>query len=86
MKLCTFRTGDATRVGVVTDDGVVDLSSAAPDPPQEMTALLAAGADALVRGLCPRTRAPSSARHQWGESPHSGRGSPARYPNPTAKP
>jgi 2-keto-4-pentenoate hydratase/2-oxohepta-3-ene-1,7-dioic acid hydratase in catechol pathway len=49
MKLCTFRTADATRIGVVTDDGVVDLAAAAPDLPQEMTALLAAGPEALAR-------------------------------------
>lgn len=49
MKLCTFRHEHATRIGVVTDDGVVDLSIAAPDLPREMTALLAAGPGALLR-------------------------------------
>ena len=29
-------------------------------------------------------RAPNSAHHWWGGSPLPGRGSPARYPNPTA--
>jgi 2-keto-4-pentenoate hydratase/2-oxohepta-3-ene-1,7-dioic acid hydratase in catechol pathway len=47
MKLCTFSHEGATRVGVVTDDGVVDLAAAAPRLPREMTALLAAGEDAL---------------------------------------
>lgn len=49
MKLCTFRLGDATRIGVVLDDAVVDLSTAAPELPREMTALLAAGPAALAR-------------------------------------
>jgi 2-keto-4-pentenoate hydratase/2-oxohepta-3-ene-1,7-dioic acid hydratase in catechol pathway len=47
MKLCTFSHSGATRIGVVADDGVVDLAAAAPELPREMTALLAAGADAL---------------------------------------
>ena len=47
MKLCTFSQPDAPRVGVVTDDGIVDLASAAPELPREMTALLAAGEEAL---------------------------------------
>jgi 2-keto-4-pentenoate hydratase/2-oxohepta-3-ene-1,7-dioic acid hydratase in catechol pathway len=49
MKLCTFLQDGSTRIGVVTDDGVVDLALAAPDLPREMTALLAAGASALPR-------------------------------------
>jgi 2-keto-4-pentenoate hydratase/2-oxohepta-3-ene-1,7-dioic acid hydratase in catechol pathway len=49
MKLCTFRHGTATRIGVVTDDGVADLAIAAPELPTEMSALLAAGPDALRR-------------------------------------
>jgi 2-keto-4-pentenoate hydratase/2-oxohepta-3-ene-1,7-dioic acid hydratase in catechol pathway len=49
MKLCTFRHQNVARIGVVTDDGVVDLSIAAPELPREMTALLAAGPDALRR-------------------------------------
>jgi 2-keto-4-pentenoate hydratase/2-oxohepta-3-ene-1,7-dioic acid hydratase in catechol pathway len=47
MKLCTFSHAGAVRVGVVIDDGVVDLAAAAPELPREMTALLAAGEDAL---------------------------------------
>ena len=49
MKLCTFHHAGALRIGVVTDDGVVDLSQAAPELPTEMGALLAAGPDALRR-------------------------------------
>jgi 2-keto-4-pentenoate hydratase/2-oxohepta-3-ene-1,7-dioic acid hydratase in catechol pathway len=47
MKLCTFLHAGAPRVGVVMDDGVVDLSSAAPALPRELVALLAAGPNAL---------------------------------------
>jgi 2-keto-4-pentenoate hydratase/2-oxohepta-3-ene-1,7-dioic acid hydratase in catechol pathway len=49
MKLCTFFAGDAIHIGVVTDDGVVDLSQAAPELPNGMCKLLAAGAPALRR-------------------------------------
>ena len=59
MKLCTFHHGDATRVGVVTDDGVVDLSVAAPELPGEMIALLAAGPDALRRASSAASNAKS---------------------------
>ena len=45
MKLCTFVSAGAHRLGVVEGDAVVDLSEAAPDLPREMTALLAAGDD-----------------------------------------
>ena len=49
MKLCTFHHGGTTRLGVVTEDGVVDLTAEAPELPGEMTALLAAGPAALRR-------------------------------------
>jgi 2-keto-4-pentenoate hydratase/2-oxohepta-3-ene-1,7-dioic acid hydratase in catechol pathway len=49
MKLCTFRQAGATGLGVVLEDGVVDLAAAAPELPREMTALLAAGEPALRR-------------------------------------
>ena len=49
MKLATFTHRGATRIGVVRDDGVVDLSAAAPELPREMTGFLAAGASAMVR-------------------------------------
>jgi 2-keto-4-pentenoate hydratase/2-oxohepta-3-ene-1,7-dioic acid hydratase in catechol pathway len=47
VKLCTFWHGHTTRVGVVADDGIVDLAAAAPELPTELTALLAAGDGAL---------------------------------------
>jgi len=47
MKLATFTFEHRTRIGVVIDDHVIDLSVAAPHLPQEMKSFLAAGADAL---------------------------------------
>ena len=49
MKLATFSHGGTTRVGVVDGEEVVDLAAAGPDLPSEMTALLAAGDDALLK-------------------------------------
>jgi 2-keto-4-pentenoate hydratase/2-oxohepta-3-ene-1,7-dioic acid hydratase in catechol pathway len=49
MKLCTFLRDGVPLVGVVTDDGIVDLSESAPELPAEMAALLAAGEPALRR-------------------------------------
>ncbi|MCA9510487.1 MAG: fumarylacetoacetate hydrolase family protein [Myxococcales bacterium] len=55
MKLCTFfadagaRASGASRVGVVVDDAVVDLSIAAPELPRDMLSLLAAGDAVLAR-------------------------------------
>ncbi len=48
MKLATFTHADRTRIGIVVDDEVVDLSAAAPDLPTEMVALLDAGDDAML--------------------------------------
>ena len=48
MKLATFTRSGSTRIGVVVGDEVVDLAAAAPQLPQELTALLAAGPDALA--------------------------------------
>jgi len=48
MRLVTFSAGGAIRIGVVEDDGVVDLTTAAPELPREMTAFLAAGAPAIA--------------------------------------
>jgi len=59
MKLCTFRHENSARIGVVTDDGVVDLSIAAPELPREMVALLAAGPDALRRAASAASNAKS---------------------------
>jgi 2-keto-4-pentenoate hydratase/2-oxohepta-3-ene-1,7-dioic acid hydratase in catechol pathway len=47
MKLATFTHSGHTRIGVVIEDQVADLSSAAPGLPTEMCALLAAGSNAL---------------------------------------
>ena len=49
MKLATFRSGKTTRVGVVVEDGLVDLAAAVPDLPREMSALLALGEPALAQ-------------------------------------
>jgi 2-keto-4-pentenoate hydratase/2-oxohepta-3-ene-1,7-dioic acid hydratase in catechol pathway len=48
MKLATFTHAGSTRIGVVVGDAIVDLAAAAPRLPREMTALLAAGADAVA--------------------------------------
>ncbi len=59
MKLATFTDRASTRIGVVVGDGIVDLAAATPGLPTEMTALLAAGADALaVAGRAAASRAP----------------------------
>jgi 2-keto-4-pentenoate hydratase/2-oxohepta-3-ene-1,7-dioic acid hydratase in catechol pathway len=57
MRLCTFQHGGATRVGVVVDGDVVDLAAAAPALPREMTALLAAGGEALHAAANAATKA-----------------------------
>jgi 2-keto-4-pentenoate hydratase/2-oxohepta-3-ene-1,7-dioic acid hydratase in catechol pathway len=59
MKLCTFLDARGAHVGVVTDEGVVDLSQAAPELPEEMVALLAAGPDALRRAAAAASNAKS---------------------------
>ena len=48
MKLATFTQADATRIGVVDGEVIVDLSAAAPSLPTEMCAFLAAGTEALA--------------------------------------
>ena len=55
MKLATFTHQGSTRIGVVVDDAVVDLTAAAPDLPREMSALLAAGAGAMDRARAAAT-------------------------------
>jgi hypothetical protein len=60
MKLCTFFRDAAPRVGVLTDDGIVDLSESTPELPAEMTALLAAGEPALRRAAAAASAAPST--------------------------
>ena len=49
MKLATFSHGGRTRIGVLDGDEMVDLSLAAPQLPNEMTAFLASGAVAMER-------------------------------------
>jgi 2-keto-4-pentenoate hydratase/2-oxohepta-3-ene-1,7-dioic acid hydratase in catechol pathway len=48
MKLATFTHAGATGIGVVVGDEIVALPAAEPRLPREMTALLAAGPDALA--------------------------------------
>ena len=49
MKLARFSEGGRTRLGVVVDDGIVDLSRAEPELPTEMLAFLEAGEAAWDR-------------------------------------
>ena len=48
MKLARFTHNNATRIGVVVDDSIVDLG-AVPELPRDMVAFLSAGKDALER-------------------------------------
>jgi 2-keto-4-pentenoate hydratase/2-oxohepta-3-ene-1,7-dioic acid hydratase in catechol pathway len=57
VRICTFAHDGGHRLGVVLDDGVVDLADAAPDLPLEMTALLAAGPPALRRAAAAAAQA-----------------------------
>jgi len=57
MKLCTFHQANGHRIGMVVDDGVVDLAEAAPELPREMSALLAAGDAALARAAAAAAKA-----------------------------
>ena len=47
MKLVTFTQSDSTRIGILDNDAVVDLSVLAPSLPTEMCAILEAGRSAL---------------------------------------
>jgi 2-keto-4-pentenoate hydratase/2-oxohepta-3-ene-1,7-dioic acid hydratase in catechol pathway len=47
MKLATFTHQGRTGIGVVTDESIVDLATAAPELPREMVAFLGAGREAL---------------------------------------
>ena len=49
MKLATFTYQGETRIGVVREDGMVDLAAAAPDLPRDMIGLLKAGDAAMAR-------------------------------------
>ncbi|MEE2678517.1 MAG: fumarylacetoacetate hydrolase family protein [Myxococcota bacterium] len=48
MKLATFTAGGATRIGIVVDEEIVDLTTHAPGLPTEMTTFLQRGNDALA--------------------------------------
>ncbi|MDA0761751.1 MAG: fumarylacetoacetate hydrolase family protein [Proteobacteria bacterium] len=48
MRLITFTESDRARVGILSADGVIDLSIACPSLPTEMLALIEAGADAVA--------------------------------------
>ena len=63
MKLATFTHGGSTRIGVVADDSMVDLSAAAPELPREMMAFLDGGRTrARARTPGGERRAQNSAR------------------------
>ncbi len=47
MKLVTFTQSDSTRIGILDNDAIVDLSVVAPSLPTEMCAFLEAGRSAL---------------------------------------
>src|ERR1700733_1958402 len=49
MKLATFSHGGGTRIGVVVDEAIVDLSAAEPALPRDMIAFITQGAAALER-------------------------------------
>ena len=49
MRLITFTDKKSTRIGILQDDRIVDLSVAAPDLPKEMVAFLEAGDAALEK-------------------------------------
>lgn len=57
MRLATFTHDGTTRIGVVTDDHIVDLAAAAPALPRDMVALLSAGRDALATARTAPTKA-----------------------------
>jgi len=48
MRLVTFSEGDATRIGILKGEQIIDLSVAAPELPREMVAFLEAGEVAMA--------------------------------------
>jgi 2-keto-4-pentenoate hydratase/2-oxohepta-3-ene-1,7-dioic acid hydratase in catechol pathway len=64
MKLATFTYQGSTRIGVVIDNAVADITAAAPQIPREMAAFLAAGAGALERARSAAQSAPRIALAQ----------------------
>lgn len=59
MKIATFTHRGSTRIGVVVEDSVVDLSAQAPELPRDMLSFLAAGSPAMEQA---RRAASSAAR------------------------
>src|SRR5581483_11480010 len=49
MKLATFTSDKFTRIGIVLDDVVIDLSQAVPDLPRDMGSFLAAGEQGMAK-------------------------------------
>ncbi len=49
MKIATFTHRGSTRIGVVVEDSIVDLASAAPELPHDLLGLISAGAPATER-------------------------------------
>ncbi len=64
MKLVTFTEGGSTRIGVLRDDDIVDLSKADTALPTDMLSLLQAGSEALAAA----SRAADTARQNAGIS------------------
>lgn len=62
MRLVTFQQSGAERLGVLSGDGVVDLSKAVPDLPRDLVALIRAGKEAYAAAARAATTAPASAR------------------------
>ena len=58
MKLITFTEAGWSRVGLLKDDGVIDLSIACPSLPHEMLALIQAGPDAIALAASACDQAP----------------------------
>ena len=57
MKLASFETGGETHVGIVTDDGLIDVAKAAPDLPKDMIGVIGAWPDieTRMRGIAQNT-------------------------------
>ena len=58
MKLITFTESGNTRIGLLKDDGVVDLSVADPSLPTTMLAFIEAGDDAMAKAAAAVDQAP----------------------------
>ncbi|MFT7652292.1 MAG: 2-keto-4-pentenoate hydratase/2-oxohepta-3-ene-1,7-dioic acid hydratase in catechol pathway [Limisphaerales bacterium] len=57
MQLLSFTQNNSTRIGLLNNNNIVDLSIHAPSLPTEMTALLNAGPDALATAQAAQTNA-----------------------------